>query len=467
MGFLDKNFGGYLGYYNNTNTGTFGLYKLNDISYLSSQNMWHSKIVTNNLIINLDNSKIDSFQQTLTNYSSTLPMNDWVVGTGGTTFFTANGDGNSRINGIDPYGNNNVLWHISGQDAASDADGGWNTTNILIDNTKLYRFSVWVRRRVIGNGSTYFGTNGFSSADANVGVLNRQSLATDTNAYFYYTKLWPAAVDEWLLIVGHVWPVNSGSNNSHIDSGVYNQLGTKIADCTDFIWQSTTVKTQQRAYLYYSTDTTTVQQFACPRIDVCDGTEPTIYTLLNGTPERKWYDLSGNGNNLIFGSRLYGQIPFNANTITFNSEHTIEIWMKPNRTIANNRTNPYNQAYGGGGTITHETNGVMNYFWGTAGTDATPYTALTSTFTVLDGELACICVTRNTSTVTWYKNGAFNVSSANGYPSTVTGTLPIYIGNGYTTKAIGGIYSVRVYNRCLTAGEVLQNFEAMRRFYGI
>jgi hypothetical protein len=160
-------------------------------------------------------------------------------------------------------------------------------------------------------------------------------------------------------------------------------------------------------------------------------------------------------------------VPFNASAFTFNTAQTILIWMK-NQSPSSARRNPYNQAYAGAGTITHENDTNFNYFFGTGGGDNSPYTALTSSFNVVVGETAMICVTRDASTVSWYKNGAFSNSMSNPYgASVVTGTSPIYIGSGYAGGFAGSLYKVQVYNRALTASEVAQNFNSFRGKYGL
>jgi len=160
-------------------------------------------------------------------------------------------------------------------------------------------------------------------------------------------------------------------------------------------------------------------------------------------------------------------VPYNPSLFTFNNEQTIIIWMKNEASVATRR-NPYNQAYGGAGTITHENNTNFNYFYGTSGINNTPYTAHTSPFSVIFNETAQIAITRNVSQTAWYKNGALGNTRANPYGATVvTGTSPILIGTGYTTGVIGPLYTVQIYNRALTAAEIEQNFEALRGRYGI
>jgi hypothetical protein len=138
-----------------------------------------------------------------------------------------------------------------------------------------------------------------------------------------------------------------------------------------------------------------------------------------------------------------------------------------NQSPSSARRNPYNQAYAGAGTITHESDTNFNYYYGTQGGNGTPYTSHTSPFSVVVGETAMICITRNTSQSAWYKNGVLGTAQSNPYGVIVTGTLDITIGSGYAGYFGGSIYVVQVYNRALSAAEVTQNFNALRTRYGL
>lgn len=217
---------------------------------------------------------------------SLINMSSWTVGTGSVTGYTVNGDGNSRIVDSTPYGDLGVVWDVTNQDSASDADGGWNPSSypFTVDQTKTYRFSVWMRRKVVGNGSSYLGLNALDSGGTNIGVLNRTNGITNTNPYFVSTSWW-GTNRPWYLVVGHVWPAGSGTGAVHADTAIYDTNGVKITTASDFVWQNTAgMKTGLRSYLYYSTDTSTNQQFYDPRIDVLTGTYPSIQNLLTTNP---------------------------------------------------------------------------------------------------------------------------------------------------------------------------------------
>ena len=208
---------------------------------------------------------------------SLIKWNEWIVGVGGTVNYTVYGDGSSRVIDVNPWGVQDVVWDVSDQDPDLGADGGWVSSNFSIDNTKMYRFSVFVRRKVIGNGTYYFGTNGFTDA-----VLKRSTGAVDGNPYFCSRTWWGNAGD-WYLVTGYVWPSNSGTGASMQESGIYDMNGIKLFSNHDYVWQANTATARHRTFLYSATDITTNQQFYQPRVDVVDGTEPTLNELLKNS----------------------------------------------------------------------------------------------------------------------------------------------------------------------------------------
>jgi hypothetical protein len=189
-------------------------------------------------------------------------------------------------------------------------------------------------------------------------------------------------------------------------------------------------------------------------------------TLTNGPT----YSTDGGGGIVFDGSNDYVNIPFDASKMDFSAAQTICMWIKPNEGSNTSRRNPYNQAYGGSGTLTYEPSGVINYYFGTHGGNSTPYVGRTSNFTVAANELAFITVTRDQATniCVWYKNGGNpGTSNAGGYTSTANGTSPILIGSGYAGSFLGNIYQFMIYNRALTAVEVAQNYNTTKSRFGL
>lgn len=218
-----------------------------------------------------------------------LDYTTWVPGTNGAQpRFNPNGatTENYIITDLDPWGKETAIWEAR-PDGFNNADGGWNSSSIPIDSSKLYRLSVFVRRTVIGNGRFYFGCYGYNSSVSNIGVYYNSSPGTiRTNPYFH-SKSWDHPAGEWILVVGHIWPHNHTDTSNHPDSGYWDLGGKKVGNISyDMRWIPENVRMAHRTYLYYSTDVSTRQQWCYPRVDVCDGTEPSIQDLLNGFDSR-------------------------------------------------------------------------------------------------------------------------------------------------------------------------------------
>lgn len=193
---------------------------------------------------------------------------------------------NQIIDDIDPFGNSTKVWRALGNTASSDSDGGWNTMYHKIDSNKLYRKSVWVKRKVLGNGSWYFGTHGDGEES---GVINLDNGASNTNPYFD-ASAWNKTIDKWYLVVGHVYPSDETRTIDHPDSGWYEAGNpTKLHELgyRDFKWKPGNTQTYHRTYLYYSTDASTDQRWCYPRLEEINSFEPTISDLVNGFEESR------------------------------------------------------------------------------------------------------------------------------------------------------------------------------------
>ncbi|SNR16241.1 DUF6443 domain-containing protein [Tenacibaculum jejuense] len=208
--------------------------------------------------------------KTLSN--NNLPI-DWTSGnTGSTGFYNRNGsDSENRIiSGTTPFGGTDLLWECI-PDATSNADGGWNTDYFPVDNTKTYRYTIWVKKNKVGGvaqGRTYHGTR-------NVNNLNG---TVNNNPYFKHILL-PQA-NTWYLLVGIVHPYNYKGGYTGV-SGVYDVNGNKISNGTEFTWRPDTKTTQLRSYLYYTTDTSVRQYFWSPLFQEIDGSETSLNAIVN------------------------------------------------------------------------------------------------------------------------------------------------------------------------------------------
>jgi hypothetical protein len=450
------------------------------------------KIHTDNLLLALDGAS-NKFTGKNTNILADYP---WTVGTGSATFFSQNGDGNSRLLDTNSFGATNVVWDVSNQDASSDADGGWNSSTFAVDQTKLYRFSVWVRRKTVGNGSFYLGVYGRNSSQTNFGVLNRSDGAVNTNPYFKASGWWGSA-NVWYLVVGHVWPVGSGTGAVHPESGIYNTVGEKVSTTGDFVWQSGTFYATHRSYLYYSTDITTNQQFWDPRVDVVSDSKivaPTTKKLLTNVNARwnlvkkvsdtilslrKTY-LNTSTNSFVFGSDDNDKsisVPLSGN---FNkTEGTITCWIKP-------------YGYSGSNGIfvnrSDTTANAVDWFWiGTWSSGSVFYFRLGNVSACCNNDLTISSFSTNYCptnqwrhlSVSWksagtskiYINGNLISSrSISSIPSTnpsSEGRIGLGHESGSTGSWNGEISKFNIYSNQLSDDAIYRNFIATRSRYGI
>jgi hypothetical protein len=401
----------------------------------------------------------------------------WAVGTGSSSGFSQNGSTseNHRILDTDPFGNQSVIWEAR-PGSASGADGGWNTSNFSIDKTKMYRYSTWVRRTVQGNGSFYLGCNGYGSTN---GVLNRGNGSNNTNPYFWVAGT-PTSIGVWTLIVGHVWPAGSGTGSFHPDSGRYTISGGKIGGISnDFVWRDQTTSARHRSYLYYSTNTSTRQQWCYPRVDVCDGTEPSIQDLLNNFPNDNYIHdaTTGSQTGILLNNIGYtdGAYQFNGtntslfmdNPINSNGPYSIIQWVKPNVALADTTSSESRRTPLAGPGPTWNPG-----YWLTARVlrvhAKTEYRDVTINWVGDTGwhQVGQIFDGTNVWAVVDGKK-ILGTRTAYSPPSQTQILLGGENVTGGATNWNGQLGSLKFYNRALTASNVRKNYRAMKARYGV
>jgi hypothetical protein len=213
---------------------------------------------------------------------------EWTVGTGSLGSWSQYGSTaeNSRVEDLDPWGRSTILWNcIPAGTSPNNSDGGFYSPEEAIDKTKLYRLSVWANRKTLGtDGNMYLGIYPSSA----VNFLYADTAAT--NPYFWtYGPDATRTPDDWFLIVGHVFPYTTAIGSSvHPESGqyypatgVFNE-SPETSSRTDYRWKSTSTVARIRCILYGDEAGTTRLSYIYPRIDLVDGTEPTIADLLSG-----------------------------------------------------------------------------------------------------------------------------------------------------------------------------------------
>ncbi|TKG91591.1 hypothetical protein EYV94_21440 [Puteibacter caeruleilacunae] len=196
----------------------------------------------------------------------------WTVGNSTVPGFENNGlsSENQRIWGDNPFGKRGLLWEAV-PNSASDADGGWNTTYFSVDHTKMYRYVVWIKKTTSTTGVTYFGGNALPS-----NLLYLAGGSTN-NPYFWSGDL--PELHKWYLLVGYIHGSGDVSRSSY--GGIYDGItGKKVVSCTDLKFPVGTTQAMHRTYLYYDSHINDRQYFYAPRVDLVNGNEPSIASLL-------------------------------------------------------------------------------------------------------------------------------------------------------------------------------------------
>ena len=202
-----------------------------------------------------------------------------------------------------------------------------------------------------------------------------------------------------------------------------------------------------------------------------DAANSKSYTSGNTT----WVDLSGNNNSVrllngpTFDSTNLGSVVFdgiddlatasNSTSInSFTTGMTINVWTKINAGFVNfdgiiTKTNGTGT---NGWAFFYSNNNVRFYVNSTA-------TAATSSFTTADTTPVNWTCIYNGANVILYKNGILNNVGA-------SLTAPVSNSNGQLQLGLNmpvNLYNASIYNRALSANEILQNFNATRSRFGV
>lgn len=412
-------------------------------------------IVTDGLILSLDAANRKSYVGAAP--ASLINTDSWTISSGSVAGYNQNGNTaeNTRLYDIDPWGNQSIVWgtYASGD---GNADGGWNTDYPAIDSTKLYRFSVWVRRTsATSSGTFYFGTGGGGGE-----VRRTDNSATQGNPYWECQNTGVLTQNQWYLVCGHIYPHFTTYAGKHPNTGYFTVAGgtTKVMETNgcnigqDLKWDSASTSAVHRTYHYYCGDATTRLQFMAPRLDLCDGNEPSISELLtNGNSV--WKDLSGKANHhVVFNTPSYASRAFNITESNYfqrtsalngvSTACTVVIWYKTTDGqelwVRGNSSGALYLSASDGGNYYHEGAGTPTNYIDTA---------------VLVNPTA-------------YRNGQYHMWEAKNVNFSAWTTFDWF---GYTGawNMTGTVAAIMVYNRTLSAAESAQNFQAIRGRYSI
>ncbi len=312
--------------------------------------------------------------------------------------------------------------------------------------------------------------------------------------FYFHSSTWSSrnllVSGSWYLFVGHAFGSGSGSGSVHPDTGVYDITGSKIYSGVDCVLRTNPANTRilHRAYLYYATGSagnTMHQWFFYPRVDVLDGTQPSISDLLNNNPNKfknlvnpnQFAYIQGNLNTISksFGgyntpasqTDQYIVLPESClQSLTNGYEWTLEYWMEPLSDL-NGRYGPTMTVSGGNDFLISYSTSDFYIYTSTLSSGTNP------TYTINTPML--VTITRNTSTWRIYKNGIFAAEYS--YVSADTKTITGWIADQEQDAIKGGFdslqnvnanwYNFKLYDGILSDAEILNNYTVTKTKYGL
>jgi hypothetical protein len=436
----------------------------------------------NNLIFALDAAdKKNSFLPS----STFLDMASWTLGSGGVGNYSQNGgtDENERVNGTDPWGNSAIVWESRPNGNGND-DGGWNTSWYSIDKTKLYRWSVWVKRTTSSAGGTsYLGLYG---SGGTWGVERLDGGGNEGNPYWQCAGTSVYTQNQWYLLVGHCYPAGTVgvSGNKHPDTGRYTING-KDGDLNycniggDVRWLGDSTIGLHRTYHYYCGDNTTRLQWYDPRFEICDGTEPTIQDLLR-SPATYVRNLISNNkaqllNGVVWSTVAGGTFNFDGTNDYLNVTNDSSLQIDDNITIelvgSFNSSNIgavkviANKYSGTGWELLLDSSGKF-YLAGRNG-DGTYYTSA-SNIVVANGSFYHLVVIKTGLLWQTYVNGILRSTTTANSVGSLSNSAAMEIGregDGYYPNM--RLSAFKVYNTVLTANQIKQNYNNYKSRFGL
>ena len=160
------------------------------------------------------------------------------------------------------------------------------------------------------------------------------------------------------------------------------------------------------------------------------------------------------GNALTFNGSSDNINLGNPALLQITGDMSISMWLKPANFSA--RRNPYAKAYAGEGTITQETSGLLNFYYGTGGGNNSPYQVFGTTTSLTLNTWNHIVIVRDLTSMQlyWYVNGTLDNQTAATYATVVASSLNATIGSGYVSNYAGDIDDVKIYNCAISASDV-------------
>ena len=166
------------------------------------------------------------------------------------------------------------------------------------------------------------------------------------------------------------------------------------------------------------------------------------------------------GSFILDGTNDYIDVPINPGLFT--TEGTMIIWLKNDEATPASASNTGFMCFSSGGFNDH-------YPWvdglGYLSTFRNNRVGLTLSTSVTITNIHMVCVTSNSSEWKLYQNAVLQYTTSSSGSVTMSNTRIGYsISQDYNYK--GKVYSFSLYNRALTAAEILQNYDAIKGRFG-
>lgn len=230
-----------------------------------------------------------------------LNYSDWVEGYSGSTTDMNLVNNFNTINSIerqlDPFGNYTNVWKGFTTTGKTNAAGGWTSVTKVIDTTKTYRCSLWVKQTDnITTRYDYFGIRTFNNAGTQIPTIRIDTGASNINQYPCVNTSSVVSgftQNEWRLYIGYIYPTTWTGTTSNTNTGILKPDGTNLGKGNgvgDLKFSGTSTKIYSMIYAPYKIGTdgqSGLTNYNCyPRIDLIDGSEPSIDYLLKNEGQK-------------------------------------------------------------------------------------------------------------------------------------------------------------------------------------
>ncbi|UZO80679.1 hypothetical protein NBT05_17270 [Aquimarina sp. ERC-38] len=218
-----------------------------------------------------------------------LNQTPWEVGTIDPPGYNKRGleSENARELGLAPDGTEQVLW-VTKPDADRGPDGGFNSSNILVDQTKTYQFSVWIKKTNSLDGINYFIIQARTPTNGNSGTLKLDNTPVSKGFTWISDFAYDfEELDKWYLLVGYIHPL--GYTGTTHQGGIYDpETGNKLAELRDHKFSEEAHFLRIAAYSLFSQNINDRTYYYQPTLEIVNGFESNIDDLLKGNTNSVW-----------------------------------------------------------------------------------------------------------------------------------------------------------------------------------